>query len=484
MLLGINALNHDASVCLLDRDNILFAAHAERYSRIKNDCNINQMLLDDCFKYGDPDKIVWFENPLLKATRRLYSGQKPYFSDVKKYLKQFNLNHLPMETVHHHAGHAAMGYYSSKFNDASILVIDAIGEWNTISIWSGEYDCLTCELTVNYPHSMGLFYSAATQAVGLKPNEEEYIFMGMAAYGKPIHADRLKNDLFKQWYPPNIQLKYNLHQGMKHYLSQDFHDVDFAASVQKIFEDYMIKTAEFIFENFASQNLIIVGGSALNCVANDKISQLNLFESVWVPPNPGDAGLSLGAAAYLQEQAVNFDHAYLGHDINRTVDVKSLVAALAAGNIIGVANGRAEWGPRALGNRSLLADPRNEKIKNQVNEVKHRQKFRPFAPVVLEEHADKYFAVNKNINYEYMQFAARCLYPQQFPAIVHVDNSSRVQTVPKNSVSVIRQILECWYETTSCPMLLNTSLNIKGQPLVNSILDAKDFEHKYSIPVF
>ena len=484
MLLGINALNHDASVCLVNGNEIKFAGHAERYSRIKNDSDLNYKLLDDCFSYGTPTEIVWFEKPYRKVMRRWYAGETPVFQNPKKYLKEHSLGNLPITYVPHHAAHAAMGFYTSKFSDAAIIVVDAIGEWDTTSIWSGDSTGLKCVFRNTYPNSMGLFYSAATQAIGLKPNEEEYILMGMAAFGKPTYTQLLKDRFFKIWDGPRTKLKYNLHRGMKPWLTVHPDDyANFAASVQQIFKEYMFSLCAYAQVRIKSNNLIIAGGGALNCAANGEIDNLKVFDRIWVPPNPGDAGLSLGAIAYHTKQPVKLDHAYLGYDIKKPVDIRSVVDYLVQGQVIAVANGRAEFGPRALGNRSILADPRGPDVKDRVNAVKKRETFRPFAPVILAEHANEYFNLNYS-NYDYMQYAVNCCHPEQFPAIIHVDGTSRVQTVNKDSPSIIRPILEAWHERTGCPMLLNTSMNIKGEPLVNNSLDARMFSNLNKIPVF
>lgn len=484
MLLGINALNHDTSVCLVNGNEIKFAGHSERYSRQKNDKELNHKLLNDCSNYGTPTEIVWFEKPFAKAMRRWYAGQTPIFQNPKEHLKKYGLDNLPVTYVPHHAAHAAMGFYTSKFSDAAVIVVDAIGEWDTTSIWTADNTGLKCIFKNTYPNSMGLFYSAATQALGLKPNEEEYILMGMAAYGKPTYTQLLKDRLFKVWDGPRSKLKHNLHRGMKPWITVQPNDyANFAASVQAIFEEYMFSVCAYAQVRIPSKNLIIAGGGALNCVANGRIDRLKVFDRIWVPPNPGDSGLSLGAIAYHTKQPILLDHVYLGHNIKQHIDIRSVVDYLAQGQVIAVANGRAEFGPRALGNRSILADPRIPAVKDRVNAVKKREPFRPFAPVILAEHADEYFKLNHN-NYDYMQFAVKCRTPNLYSAIVHIDGTSRVQTVNKNSPSIIRPILEVWYAKTGCPMLLNTSMNIKSEPLVNTSWNARMFSQLNSIPVF
>ena len=228
-------------------------------------------------------------------------------------------------------------------------------------------------------------------------------------------------------------------------------------------------------------NLVYMGGGALNCVANSKLG--NVFDHIWIMPNPGDAGSSLGAAALAFGRRLNWKTAFLGHNIEGAYPVRAVIDELLANKIVGVASGRAEFGPRALGNRSLLADPRGPDIRDRVNLIKRRQQFRPFAPVVLAEFASTHFDMPHNWeSSHYMQIVAPCRYPGQFPAICHVDNTARVQTVPADG-SGIRQLLEDWHMLTGCPMLLNTSLNIRGEPVVNDRADADRFEQQYGVKV-
>jgi len=231
-----------------------------------------------------------------------------------------------------------------------------------------------------------------------------------------------------------------------------------------------------------SSNLVYMGGVALNCLANRNLGEY--FENVWIMPCPGDAGSSLGAAALAYKKRLHWRDAFLGHLIPGTYPVDAVVDHLLSNQIAGVASGRAEFGPRALGNRSLLADPRGIHIKDQVNGIKRRQKFRPFAPVILAEHVDEFFRMPRGWHRSpYMQSIATCRRPDLFPAICHVDDTSRVQTVEADG-SGIRRLLEAWYKRTGCPMLLNTSLNIRGEPMVNDRADADRFEQQYGVKVF
>jgi carbamoyltransferase len=486
--LGMVSLGHDASVSLIEDYEILFAGHAERYSRVKNDGNVNKLLIEEALTYGTPDKIVWYERPLMKRSRQIYAGQWDSVTtqSIRSHIKNLGLGGIPVHTVGHHESHAAAGYYTSGFMDASILVCDAIGEWACISIWEAHGGSLRQVWKQSYPNSIGLFYSAVTQRCGLKPNEEEYILMGMAALGTPKHVAELRETFIHTKPAPHFELKTNLHRGMKWWApriktDQDFYDL--AASAQQIVEEYLEETAYYISKNLPSRNLIMMGGVALNCVANARVAKLGLFNDVWIMPNPGDAGSSIGAVAAYTKSRLAWHSPYLGTNIDREFDYDGALQALLQGEVIGIANGRAEFGPRALGNRSLIADPRGPEVKDRVNAIKKREMFRPFAPIVMEHLAHDYFDLPVKTA-PYMQFTAECKFPDQFPAICHFDNTSRVQTLNEHQNPVFYELLKRFHSATGCPMLLNTSLNIKGQPLVNTWQDALDFSSKYGVRVF
>jgi len=443
-ILGISEGFHDAAVCLLHDDKIHYASSSERYSGIKNDKWIHKDQLPTT-RINNPDVVSYYEKPFLKNLRRWYAGQK-WQKPRLKYDVNFG----------HHESHAAAGYYTAPFDDCNVLVIDAIGEWDTISIWEGKDNKLKKIKSWKYPYSLGLLYSAITHRIGLKPNEDEYITMGMAAFGEPRYD--LTELLWK-----------NNHKGVGQIWSGAKNE-DLAASVQDLYEREFLK----LVEQCPKKNLVIMGGCALNCVANSKIQGKN----IWIMPSPGDAGSALGAAALVNKKKLKWVSPYLGYIIPRTIAPKNVVQELLKNKVCGVANGRAEFGPRALGNRSLLGDPRYD-IKDTVNTIKRRQKFRPFAPAILEEYADEYFEGPMN---EYMQFVATAKH--DYSSVTHVDGTARVQVVKKDCGSIIRSILEEWYEETGCPMLLNTSLNIKGKPIVNTWNDAENFMRKYNVQVF
>jgi carbamoyltransferase len=310
--------------------------------------------------------------------------------------------------------------------------------------------------------------------------DEEYILMGMAAYGNPIAGNIMQSDLVED--EVNIRFRDNLHTGIDSKYLRLLSEVDIAAGAQAIAERLINSVMRRARDFKWSTNLVYMGGVALNCSANRNLGKF--FDNIWIMPCPGDAGSSLGAAALAYGKQIHWTNAYLGHNITGSYPVDDIITGLLRDKIVGVASGRAEFGPRALGNRSLLADPRGSTIKDQVNEIKRRQQFRPFAPVILEELADTYFDMPRGFsNSRYMQTVARCRLPELFPAIVHHDRTSRVQTVPNDGTG-IRQLLEAWYAETGCPMLLNTSLNIRGEPMVNDRADADRFEQLYGVKVY
>ena len=488
--LGISSAFHDAAVSLVDSSgNILFAGHSERYSKRKHDNRLCRDLLVDAVRYAtDEWEVHYYERPLVKYLRQLRTGEPTSIFNIstKNIIGRDHLKYLETNKVYthnHHLSHAAAGFQTSPYEDATVVVIDAIGEFDTITIWDARYDNnghaqYKKLYSKKYPNSVGLFYSAMTQRVGLRPLDEEYILMGMAAYGEPKYLNEMIS-LFNNL--TDVDLKENLHIGVDENFLAGADHMDIASSAQHIVEwiiKSVISKARYLGN---SKNLVYGGGVALNCLANRLLGEY--FENIWIMPNPGDAGSSLGAAALGYGKKLNWTTAFLGHDITGPYPTNRLLDCLVTDKIVGVANGRAEFGPRALGNRSLLADPRGNEIKDKVNEIKQRQKFRPFAPVILEEFAHHYFDMPHNwINSRYMQVIATCRNPDLFPAIVHHDGTSRVQTVPKDG-SGIRELLEKWYVLTGCPMLLNTSLNIRGEPMVNDRFDADRFQNLYGVKV-
>ena len=497
-ILGVSAGFHDAALTVIHNHRILFAGHAERYSKKKNDPQIPKELQEQVLKYGPFDRIVYYEKPYKRQLRKISSGE-PWGGTWRTETELRNTiphvlenSNAKLSSVGHHQSHAAAGFQTSPFDDATVVVIDAIGETDTISIYhanykgaylAGKHAQAHYKLLhrQKYPHSIGMFYSAVTKRCGLRPMDEEYITMGMAAYGTASKAYKtLRDATVDNLYTPRF--RDNLHIGIDHVeFADDVTVEDIAAAGQQLCEEMVMYVMDRASEIGMSKNLVYMGGVALNCVVNRRLGEL--FDSIWIMPNPGDAGSSLGAAALGYGRDIHFTTPFLGTNIEGDYPVEALLEELETKSIVGVANGRAEFGPRALGNRSLLADPRGLDIKDRVNEIKRRQRFRPFAPVILEEHVHEYFdmPVNQPIS-RYMQVVAKCKRMLDFPAITHVDGTSRVQTVPDDN-SGIRNLLVAWHRKTGCPMLLNTSLNIRGEPMVDTRADADRFEKLYEVKV-
>ena len=487
---GISANSHDAALAVFSDDGLEFASHSERFSGVKNDAHLNDKLIQYAKQWGEPDEVIWYERPFIKTLRQFRAGQGLRLGEnnIRKYLRSYGI-HAPIRYTDHHLAHAAAGYYTGDFTEACVVVIDSIGEFDTLTIWHGkEEKGLRRIYSQQYPHSVGLWYSAITQRIGLKPQEDEYILMGMAAYGnKYVHYDDILEDFVQLNDPdegfgsgPLVEFKRNLHRGCLDWrpnltTEQDYFNI--AAAAQAVYELILKHVLQYARKITGCTNLVLMGGCALNCSANSVA--YDYFKDVHIMANPGDAGSAIGAVLAHRKQFMPMPHMYTGYNIEGEYPVEEVLHELLTTGICGVANGRAEFGPRAFGHRSLLADPRGTDIKDRVNEIKRRQKFRPFAPAVLSEHAHLYFSGRVS---PFMQYTAACTDPG-LPAITHRDGTSRVQTVSASESVGFRKLLERWYEETGCPVLLNTSLNIKGQPIVNTEQDAKDFAWYYGVKV-
>ena len=442
----------------------------------------------------------------------------------------------------HHLSHAASAFFPSPFNEAAVLTMDGVGEWTTTSLAIGRGSALTIESEIHFPHSLGLLYSAMTYYTGFKVNSGEYKVMGLAPYGEPKYADLIRNHLISICEDGSFSLDmsyFNFCTGMT-MTSQKFHDLfgapprspesdltqremDLAASIQCVIEEIVVKLAKNIAKKTSIKNLCLAGGVALNCVANGKLHKEKIFENIWIQPAAGDAGGAVGAALavhYLhlkQEREISdaddaMQGSYLGpayeqKTIESMLDsvgavyssyadevlIEEVAQLLADGNAIGWHQGRMEFGPRALGGRSILADPRSEKMQKQLNlKVKYRESFRPFAPSILEEKVSEWFEF-EGVS-PYMLMVAEVAKEKQLsitqeqkmlfgidqlniprssiPAVTHVDCSSRIHTVSKKTNSRYYELITAFEKKTGCPVLVNTSFNIRGEPIVESPLDA------------
>ena len=490
-ILGISAGFHDSGIALISDGDIVYASHSERFSGIKHDNELSISMINDALSSlpvdEEVDKIAYYERPWVRYARQLRTGEKfkPSMKDVSiRHLLPEFLKKKPIEYYNHHLSHAASSFQTSDFDKATCVVIDAIGEFDTITVWDAWYENGEAKYKhvwgKKYPDSIGMMYSAFTQRVGLKPMDDEYILMGMAAYGNPREETKLRNTLLDK----NLNFKHNLHIGLPDDILPKLDHFDLAASGQALTEKLLLEVFGRAIGMGHSRNICYSGGVALNCVANGLLAAT--CDDLWIMPNPGDAGASLGAALLSYGKKIQWHDPYLGYEINphRHYPIDNILIELHKNEIVGVAHGRAEFGPRALGNRSLLADPRGHEIKDKVNEIKKRQKFRPFAPVILEEYVHDYFDMPDKINKSpYMQFTGTCKYPDEYPAIVHADGTSRVQTVSPMDHPGLYKLLIRWHLQTGCPMLLNTSLNIRGMPMVNNLQDSRDFEKEYGVKV-
>ena len=441
----------------------------------------------------------------------------------------------------HHLSHAASAFFPSPFEEAVILTADGVGEWATTTVAVGKNENLEIKKEIHFPHSLGLLYSAFTYYTGFKVNSGEYKLMGLAPYGKPIYEDRIKQlvDLKEDGtfrldqkyfnYTTGLTMtneKFNNLFGQKPRNPQNekltqFH-MDIAASIQKVTEEIMINLAKSIREEYGIRNLCLAGGVALNCVANGKILNEKIFDNIWIQPAAGDAGGSLGAALALwhidqgNKRSVNSNDdmkgSYLGTEFDQdeietelkiaganfeTLNYEELIDKtadfLSNEKAIGWFQGRMEFGPRALGGRSILGDPRSDKMQKNLNlKVKYRESFRPFAPSVLREDLSKWFEMN--VDSPYMLLVAsinsdkkiemtdeqRKLFGidklnikrSEIPAVTHVDYSARVQTVTKNTNNRYYDLISKFKEKTGCPVIVNTSFNVRGEPIVNTPTDA------------
>jgi carbamoyltransferase len=434
--------------------------------------------------------------------------------DIKKALKGFKGEIIFPE---HHISHAAHAFYTSPFEESAILTIDGVGEWSTTSYGHASNDSVKITNDIRWPHSLGLFYSAFTYFLGFKVNEGEYKLMGLSSYGKPKYYDLIMENLIdvKEDGSIHLNMEYFAFTHDKVMTSKKFSKLfgispktkdektlqihfDIGSSAQKVLEDVILKMVNHIHTKTKMKNLCIGGGVALNGVANYKILSEGPFENVHIPPSPGDAGSAVGAAQYLYYihhknpknisdntqsiiQNVYVGPSYSNEEIKLFLDTENIsyesfddtsllqktAQLIADGNVVGWYQGKMEWGPRALGNRSILADPRRTDMKDILNaKIKHRESFRPFAPSIMEEFVSEYFEMN--IPSPYMLMVAPVKKPQEIPAVTHVDGTGRLQTVSKDSNKLYYNLINEFYKITGVPVIINTSMNVMGEPIVNT----------------
>ena len=576
-ILGISAFYHDSAAALIVDGKVKSAIQEERFTRKKHDesfpeNSIRYILKSNNTTISDIDHIVFYEKPLLKFERLLetyldnspfgiqsFSKSMPVWSQEKIFQKQNIFSYLKkidrefndikkIQFVEHHISHAASAFYPSPFEDAIILTADGVGEWATTTVAIGNKNNLEMQKEINYPHSLGLIYSAFTYYCGFKVNDGEYKLMGLAPYGDPKYFNLILDKLMdikedgsfrmNQYYFDYstglrmINKKFEKLFGMK---SRDMNStqidqfyMDIAASIQKVLEFSLLKICHSIRDEYNLKNLCMAGGVALNCVANGKILEKKIFDNIWIQPAAGDAGGAIGSALYVWHNLVNqkndykeknqqvlvddMNGSYLGPEFTKEEIKKSLDAMgakykfleeetlidtvskkLSESKAIGWFQGKMEFGPRALGNRSILADPRSENMQKNLNlKIKYRESFRPFAPAILSEEVNNWFELetdspymllvskikeNKKIKLENNQENLKGIKKLDIkrsliPAITHVDYSARVQTVNKNDNPIFYKLIKKFQNITGVPILVNTSFNVRDEPIVNTIEDA------------
>lgn len=527
IIIGVSALFHDSACCIVKDGKVIAAAQEERFSRIKNDASMPVRAFRYCLDAAgidifDVDLVVYYEKPELKIERQIATG---YDKDSDEYAEKMDSDRVKrliqkcfgyygeIAYYEHHLSHAASSYYLSGFQEAAILVNDGVGEWATTSYGYAKDGNIEIKKQINYPDSIGLFYSTITNYLGFRVNSGEYKVMGLAPYGEEKYVSELEQ-LITFGEEGNYKLTkeyYDYQQGTKMYTHKleellgkparkpeieitQFHK-DLAKSLQVVLHHLVQKQIIYLYEITHCENLCLAGGVALNCVANRYIRENGPFKNIFIQPASGDAGGAIGAALLAEKERkieplqtvywgkaysnnyiekvlshTNFQYEYYEQDealYQRTSDL------LAEGQVVGWFQGRMEFGPRALGNRSILADPRKENMRDQINAmVKKREGFRPFAPVVLEEYSKEHFAMESTSPFMLNTYDVTS--KLHLPAITHVDNSARVQSVNESQNERLYRLISAFNKKTGCPILLNTSFNVRGEPIVESPENAID----------
>jgi len=496
--LGISCYYHDSAAAILKDGKVVAAVEEERFSRKKFDDGFPKMAINYCIKEAgitpkDIQCVAFYDKSVLKFERLLDNyiavaprGLRSFLDvipkwihkrlwvkeEIKKSLKGFAGKIIFPE---HHLSHAAYAFFTSPFSQSAILTIDGVGEWTTTSFGSGNDTKIKLTNDIRWPHSIGMFYSAFTYFLGFQVNEGEYKLMGLSAYGKPRFYDIIMDNLI------DVKDDGSIHLNMKYFAftydnlmtngkfselfgipvrkedskAEQIH-YDIAASAQLVLEEILLKMTNHVHQKTGETNLCLGGGVALNGVANYRILKEGPFENVYIPPSPGDAGSAIGCAQF----------AYFSH-MNNSRHIENDNDERIEKNVVGWYQGRMEWGPRALGNRSILADPRDAKMKDILNEkIKHRESFRPFAPSILEEYTSEYFELD--IPSPYMLLVTKVKKPEVIPAVTHVDGTGRLQTVSKKSNPLYYDLISEFHKITGVPVIVNTSMNVRGEPIVNT----------------
>ncbi len=527
-VIGISAYYHESACCLLQDGRLVAAAEEERFSRIKHDPGLPVAAFRFCLDAGgigidDIDCVAFYESPSKKLARQLWTGRhpgdRPWLDPLRpvREIRELLGYEGPLETFDHHLSHAASSFFYSGFRDAAILTVDGVGEWATTTYGRGAGGEIELFEEVEFPDSLGLFYSAITAYLGFAVNSGEYKVMGLAPYGEGRYLDAMRS-LVRSG--PEGQYSLDLEYfdfvaGRRMFTDRladllggppraaeaeitPFHR-DVARSAQLRLEEILLEKVRYLHDRAGSRALCMAGGVALNCVANGRILREGPFERLFVQPAAGDAGGCLGAAALAHRKlggvrpgSRRLAHVYLGPRFSAASIAEQLEAAgiqaldlrgreadlleatvdrLAAGKVVGWFHGAMEFGPRALGARSIVADPRDPTMRERLNRlVKRREAFRPFAPSVLLGHAAAHFDLDHPSPFMLETCAVRS--PLDIPAVTHVDGSARPQTVDPAEAPRYAALLQAFYRRTGCPLLVNTSFNVRDEPIVCSPGDA------------
>ncbi len=524
-IVGISAFYHESAACLLREGTLTAAAAEERFTRVKHDARLPVRAYRYCLDAGglgpgDVDAVAFYESPEKKLDRQRWSGLTPRADDAarpERMIREYLGFEGPVLYFDHHLSHAASAFLFSGFNDAAVLTVDGVGEWATTTYGRGRGASIEVFEEVRFPHSLGLFYATVTAYLGFKVNDGEYKVMGLAPYGVPRFVDQMRR-IVRSGDDGGYELDmefFDVVGGDSMYADRfcalfgapprrageplDAVHADIARSAQVVLEDILLDKVRYLATRVDSPNLCLAGGVALNCVANGRIVREGPFERLFVPPAPGDAGACLGAAALAHIELtgtrhtnetmtrVDFgpayapeDHAALLHDAgidfadNKGRDrdlVEAVAERLERGQVIGWFQGGMEFGPRALGHRSIVADPRDPAMRDRINaKVKRRELFRPFAPSVLAARAGAHFDLDHPSPFMLETCAVRSSLP--LPAITHVDGSARPESVDPSTNPRYAAVLEAFERRTGCPVLLNTSLNVAGEPIACTPVDA------------
>ena len=573
-ILGISAYYHDSAAALVTDGNIIAAAQEERFTRKKHDAGFPKNAILYCLKEAnikleDLDYIVFYDKPLVKFERlletylsfvpvgfRSFLASMPIWLQDKLFLKttlkkeftalagngdEKKIKLPPLLFNEHHKSHAASAFYPSPFEKAAVICLDGVGEWATSSVWLGDNNKLEPKWEIDFPHSLGLLYSAFTYYTGFKVNSGEYKLMGLAPYGEPKYVNLILDNLLDVKDDGSYRLDmsyFNYATGLtmtnkkfdklfggpprkaESQITQ--REMDLARSIQVVTEEIVLKIARNVQKELDVDSLCLAGGVALNCVSNGRLLREGPFKNLWIQPAAGDAGGALGAALsvwheYLEKPRKanpkdSMQGSYLGprcaeDEIKKYLDsvnakyecyqddelMPKLAEILASENVVGWLQGRMEFGPRSLGGRSIIGDPRSKKMQSVMNlKIKYRESFRPFAPAVLDEKISEWFEIDRPSPYMLLvapvQEAKRLSMTDEqqklfgieklnvprseIPSVTHVDYSARIQTVHTDTNPRFHKLIETFEKNTGCPVLVNTSFNVRGEPIVSTAEDA------------